>query len=276
MALARTNGPGFGVGVKMTSAQATAIDANIEGALDKRAAQTDTLSSAITMASGSSLTCASGSTLTCQVGSTLSVQGACLYTTTATLTIVCPVSVNTGGGSLAVNAPMTVGAPGTITCATGTSLTMASGSTMAINGAVTRVAHAVQFVRQTLLAQMTADFNTVSTIYVDATELLVTVPDCLVGDILVINAAVGSTTLSSGTGACYGRIVVMDPGLIVLGGEIRMPVYAGFESVQPIASRHVVATAGSILVKAQAYTVAAASTASLRAGSTLVVTHIRP
>jgi len=50
MTLARINGPGFGVGTEMTSAQATDIDANIEGALDKRSGQTDTLSSIVTLA----------------------------------------------------------------------------------------------------------------------------------------------------------------------------------------------------------------------------------
>lgn len=50
MSLVRINGPGFGFGTKLPAATITAIDANIEGALDKRAGQSDTLLSVVSAA----------------------------------------------------------------------------------------------------------------------------------------------------------------------------------------------------------------------------------
>ena len=48
MALTRTNPATWGTGDKLTSGQANAIDINVTSALDKRAGQTDTLSSVVT------------------------------------------------------------------------------------------------------------------------------------------------------------------------------------------------------------------------------------
>jgi hypothetical protein len=50
MSLTRVKALGWTLGEKYTSVQATAVDANIEGALDKRSGQTDTLSSVVTAA----------------------------------------------------------------------------------------------------------------------------------------------------------------------------------------------------------------------------------
>ena len=47
MTLQRVKIPSFGIGEELTSAQASVIDANIEGALDKRSGETDTLESVV-------------------------------------------------------------------------------------------------------------------------------------------------------------------------------------------------------------------------------------
>src|SRR5262245_38739803 len=47
MSLSRTKSPDWGVGEKLTSAQANALDANVTNALDKRSGQTDTLQSVV-------------------------------------------------------------------------------------------------------------------------------------------------------------------------------------------------------------------------------------
>lgn len=49
MSISRTKSPPWGVGEKLTSAQANAVDANIENALDKRSGQTDTLASVVSL-----------------------------------------------------------------------------------------------------------------------------------------------------------------------------------------------------------------------------------
>ncbi len=49
MSLVRTNLAGWAIGEELTSGQITAVDAAIEGALDKRSAQTDTLQSVVTL-----------------------------------------------------------------------------------------------------------------------------------------------------------------------------------------------------------------------------------
>lgn len=68
MTILRTNAAGWGVGDKLTSSQTNAVDVNVTNALDKRAAQTDTLSSTVTIASGGGLSFASGSTLSIPAG----------------------------------------------------------------------------------------------------------------------------------------------------------------------------------------------------------------
>jgi hypothetical protein len=64
MTIARIKFPGWGPNEKLTSGQQNALDLNVTNALDKRAGQTDTLSSVVTVASGGSITMASGSSFT--------------------------------------------------------------------------------------------------------------------------------------------------------------------------------------------------------------------
>lgn len=68
MTIARTKSPGWGVNEKLTSGQQNALDINVTNALDKRAGQTDTLSSAVTVASGGSISLASGSSFATVAG----------------------------------------------------------------------------------------------------------------------------------------------------------------------------------------------------------------
>jgi len=65
----------WAVNEKYTSGQANALDTNVTYALDKRAAQTDTLSSVITVASGGSIAFASGSTLSTVSGTITNLNG---------------------------------------------------------------------------------------------------------------------------------------------------------------------------------------------------------
>ena len=52
MALVRSKGGGWTLGSKLTAAEITAVDSQIEGALDKRSGQTDTLQSIVTLSGG--------------------------------------------------------------------------------------------------------------------------------------------------------------------------------------------------------------------------------
>lgn len=74
MSISRIKPSGWAPNEELTSVQMTDVDINTSYALDKRAGQTDTLSSTVTMASGSSLTLSSGSTLTGNIGSTVSLS----------------------------------------------------------------------------------------------------------------------------------------------------------------------------------------------------------
>jgi len=65
----------WAVNEKLTSGQQNALDLNVTNALDKRAAQTDTLSSVITVASGGAIAFASGSTLSTVSGVTTTLNG---------------------------------------------------------------------------------------------------------------------------------------------------------------------------------------------------------
>jgi hypothetical protein len=68
MTIARVKGPGWAANEKLTSGQQNALDLNTTYALDKRAAQTDTLSSVVTVASGGAISMASGSAFTTIAG----------------------------------------------------------------------------------------------------------------------------------------------------------------------------------------------------------------
>jgi len=70
MTIARIKSPGWGANEKLTSGQQNALDINTTYALDKRAGQTDTLSSVITVASGGALSFALGSSFVTIAGAT--------------------------------------------------------------------------------------------------------------------------------------------------------------------------------------------------------------
>ena len=80
MSISRVNASGWSVGEKLTSAQQNSLDANTSYALDKRAGQTDTLSSDITVASGADLTFASGSTAVLQSGAFATIESGAAIT----------------------------------------------------------------------------------------------------------------------------------------------------------------------------------------------------
>jgi hypothetical protein len=83
----------FGVGSKMTSAEANAMDVNVTNALDKRAGHTDSLESEVAVASGGSVTIASGATLTAAPGSSIVGFGARMDEFLVSGTWTCPPSV---------------------------------------------------------------------------------------------------------------------------------------------------------------------------------------
>lgn len=71
MTISKVNAPTWSVGEKLTAAQINAIDTNVTYAVDKRAGQTDSIGSALTVASGGSVTIASGASIVAQPGSTV-------------------------------------------------------------------------------------------------------------------------------------------------------------------------------------------------------------
>jgi hypothetical protein len=89
MTISRVNAGTWSVGDKLTAAQINQLDVNTTYALDKRAGQTDTLESQVTVASGAWLRFANGSTgnqllsgsqLTVNSGATLTVSGSAVVT----------------------------------------------------------------------------------------------------------------------------------------------------------------------------------------------------
>ncbi len=74
MTISRIKSPNWAVNEVLTSAQQNALDTNVTNALDKRAGQTDTLSSVITVASGGSCSFSSGSTLFVAPGTTATIN----------------------------------------------------------------------------------------------------------------------------------------------------------------------------------------------------------
>ena len=156
MTISRVKPANWAVNEKLTSAQMNAVDTNSTYALDKRNGQTDTLSSAVTVAFGSSLAFANGSTLSTVAGVTASINSNISFGATASFGVFSTASfsgvvnfntssvVNMNGtANIAATAVHNYGAATVVYAATtlnGTAtsgLTFLTGSTMLFNAGST-------------------------------------------------------------------------------------------------------------------------------------------
>lgn len=183
MTIARIKSPGWGANEKLTSGQQNAIDLNVTNALDKRAGQTDTLASVITVASGGSITMASGSSFTtvsvCPAvfGGTFRANGTAQFFGVATFNVASTFNADiTANSNLSVVGD--VGVAGTLTssfqltstgAATFTGATALAGATTALDLTMTAT-NKVKLASRSITRTVTAAFTPATTnwTYIDS------------------------------------------------------------------------------------------------------------
>ncbi len=128
MTISRSNEAGWGYAEVLTSAQLNEMDEHLAAALDKRAGQSDTLSSAITVDDTASILLDDGSELTAASGSVTTVESGASLTVAAGATVSIASSVTRSGAE---------------TITTGGALTADAGSTVTLNGTTTIASPAI-------------------------------------------------------------------------------------------------------------------------------------
>lgn len=115
MTITRVNPSGWAANEILTSAEMNAVDINVTSALDKRSAQTDTLSSIIDVASGGILSFLSGSSLATNAGATSTFVGDVSLNSVNTFG---SLSVTTVLGAVTFSSPSVLTLNGFVTCLT--------------------------------------------------------------------------------------------------------------------------------------------------------------
>ncbi len=269
MTISRVKSPDWGIGEVLTSTQMNAVDTNVTNALDKRAAQTDTLASEVTCSGAGRIRGTYAVGADADTTYLVSGQNATIYTPTLTANRIYTLS-NTNGATndrlLIVNGStsaftITVKNAAATTIATlNNKLVVTSGASswgeflfdgaawVALRGGSTL--EGISQHQATLAASVVIPSTGT---YTDALTLSIT--SCLVGDLLVIDAFAPITTVAGANGLDV-RLVVDDGGNTGTGQWMRFVNPLAFDHAS-FSMTHTVVNAGTIVVRIQGATVTA-------------------